>query len=95
MADVHATQAAVAGKSWKKTVSATRVKGQRWPYYYGIQPAGRYPDQPFIRELNYDGATTGLLINRAKQVPVVTAQPPVIPPRPLIGIDGPCITNRC
>ena len=45
MADVNATQGAVAGKSWKKTASATGKK-TGWPYYYGIQPTGRYPDQP-------------------------------------------------
>jgi hypothetical protein len=46
------------------------VKGKPWPYYYGIQhgiqPTGTYPDQPFIREWYYDGATTGLLINGLK-----------------------------
>ena len=47
MADVNATQGAVAGKSWKKTASKTGKKNG-WPYYYGIQPTGRYPDQPFV-----------------------------------------------
>jgi hypothetical protein len=45
MADVNAAQGAVAGKSWKKTASATGKK-TGWPYYYGIQPTGRYPDHP-------------------------------------------------
>ena len=56
MADVNATQGAVAGKSWKKTVSD--AEGTTLAYYYGIQPTGRYHDRPVIRELNYDGATT-------------------------------------
>ena len=54
-ADVNAAQAAVAGKSWRK-VASVPLKGQRYPFYYGIHPTGRYPDQPFIRELYYDGA---------------------------------------
>ncbi len=57
MADVNATQGAVAGKSWKKTASST-LKGQRYPYYYGIHPTGGYHDWPPIKELYYDGATT-------------------------------------
>jgi hypothetical protein len=81
MADVNATQAAVAGKTWKKTVSPTRVKGQHYPLYYGIQPTGTYPDQPFIKELYYNGATTGLLLNGMKPVPLPA---PVIVPPPCI-----------
>ena len=65
LADVNAAQAAVAGKSWKKTVSSN-VKGQRYPFHYGIHPTGRYPDQPFIRELYYDTAATDLLLQRAE-----------------------------
>jgi hypothetical protein len=74
MADVNATQGAVAGKSWKKTASGTGKKGG-WPYYYGIQPTGRYPDQPFIRQWYYDGATTGILLNGLTAVPVPTPTP--------------------
>jgi hypothetical protein len=78
MADVNATQGAVAGKAWKKTVSSTRVKGQRYPFYYGIQPSGTYPDQPFVKELYYNGATTGLLLNGMKPVPLPA--PVIVPP---------------
>ncbi len=81
MADVNATQAAVAGKSWKKTVSTSRVKGQRYPFYYGIQPTGRYPDEPFIKELYYDGAATQLLISGAKPVPIPVPEPPRVTPQ--------------
>jgi FecR-like protein len=76
MADVNATQGAVAGKSWKKTASRTGKK-KGWPYYYGIQPTGRYPDQPFVREWQYDGATTGILLNGLTRVP--TPPPPNYP----------------
>lgn len=88
-ASINSLLAAVAGQSWKKTVSSTR-KGQRYPFYYGIQPTGRYPDEPFIREWQYDGATTGLLINGLKVVPQATPEPPrVIPPQiPSIGLDN-------
>jgi hypothetical protein len=75
MADVNATQGAVAGKSWKKTASNNGRKN-RWPYYYGIQPTGRYPDQPFVKELYYDGATTQILLNGLTRVP----EPPPPPP---------------
>jgi hypothetical protein len=90
MADVNVTQAAVAGKSWKKTVSTSRVKGRRYPFYYGIQPTGRYPDQPFIKELYYDGAATQLLLSGAKPVPIPTPEPPYVPPPrpPVVGIDN-------
>jgi hypothetical protein len=54
------------------------VKGQRYPFYYGIQPTGTYPDQPFIGEY-YNGANTGLLINGATLVPQLQ---PVIPTPP-------------
>jgi hypothetical protein len=89
MADVNATQAAVAGKGWKKTASRTGKKN-RWPYYYGIQPTGPYPDQPDIRGLYYDGATTGILLNGLTRVPT----PPPPPNYPTynnlsIGPNGP------
>ena len=69
--DINSLLAAVAGKSWKKVVSSAQGKGQHWPYYYGIQP-GRYPDQPFVRELYYDGATFDLLIGGLTRVPTRT-----------------------
>jgi hypothetical protein len=63
------------------------VKGQRWPYYYGIQPAGRYPDQPFIRELYYNGAPGDIAKAGLREVPVpvitpVPTPPPVVQPAP-------------
>jgi hypothetical protein len=92
MADVNTTQAAVAGKTWKKTVSSAR-KAQRYPFHYGIQPTGRYPDEPFIKELYYDGATTDLLLSGAKLVPIPRPEPPFIPPQrpPVIGVDTNCL----
>jgi hypothetical protein len=81
MADVNAAQGAVAGKSWKKTASAGGKKNG-WPYYYGIQPTGRYPDQPFVRESQYDGATTGILLNNLTRVPMHAPPPPSYPDYP-------------
>jgi hypothetical protein len=26
------------------------TKANAWPFYYGFQPSGRFPDQPFVRE---------------------------------------------
>lgn len=86
MADVNATQGAVAGKTWKKVVTTAGGKN-RWPYYYGIQPAGRYPDQPFVKELYYNGAATDLLIAGARPVPL-PPEPPRLPP-PDIGLACP------
>jgi hypothetical protein len=91
MADVNATQGAVAGKSWKKTVSTAPVKGQRYPFYYGVHPTGRYPDQPFVRDLYYDGANAQLLISGAKPVPVPVPEPVRPLPPPVIGIDTNCL----
>ncbi len=86
-ADTNFIVAKVSGKKAKYVGKAIVAKGQRWPYYYGIQPTGRYPDQPFIRELYYNGAAgdiakAGL---RAVPVPVVTPPPVVIPtPTPVV-----------
>ena len=91
LADVNATQAAVAGKSWRKTVSTARLKGQRYPSYYGIHPTGRYPDQPFVRELYYNGAATDLLIAGAKPVRIPVPEPVIPRLPPVIGIDTNCL----
>jgi hypothetical protein len=74
-ADINAILAAISGQKTKFALKTG--KGQRWPYYYGIQPVP-YPDQPFIRELYYDGATTQILLNGLKPVP----QPPEPPRNP-------------
>ncbi len=61
------------------------MKGQRWPYYYGIQPSGRYPDQPFIRELYYDTAGGDLAKATLKQVPIPVVTPtPIVVPTPQV-----------
>ena len=70
-ADISSLLAAVSGQKFKFAGKAGKKKG--WPYYYGIQPTG-YPDQPFIKEWYYDGATTGILLNGLTRVP--TPQPP-------------------
>lgn len=89
MADVNATQGAVAGKGWKKTASSTGKKN-RWPYYYGIQPTGPFPDQPPIREWYYDGATTGILLNGLTRVPTPPPPPNTYPYNNLsVGPNGP------
>jgi len=38
-----------------------KVKGTPWPFYYGIQPTGRFPDQPFVKELYYHGGSPIIL----------------------------------
>ncbi len=88
-ADINAILAAVSGQKTK--LAGKTGKGQRWPYYYGIQPTGTYPDQPFIREWYYDGATTGLLINGLTAVPQST--PPVRTPNDYVPITPSCGPN--
>jgi hypothetical protein len=67
-ADINALLAAVSGQKVK--FAGAPVKGKPWPKYYGIQPTGIYPDQPFIKEQFYDGATTQILLNGLTKVPV-------------------------
>jgi hypothetical protein len=81
-ADTNFIVAKVSGRKTQFAGQAVTKKGKRWPYYYGIQPTGSYPDQPFIRELYYSGAAgdiakAGL---RAVPVPVVTPTPVVVQP---------------
>jgi hypothetical protein len=53
-ADTNFILAKVSGRKTQFAGKTIGAKGQRWPY--GIQPCGRYSDQPFIRELYYNGA---------------------------------------
>jgi FecR protein len=76
-ADTNFLLAAVSGRKIKYAAKVIPVKGQRWPYYYGIQPAGRYPDQPFVRELYYDTVGGDLAKATLKQVPIPVVTPPV------------------
>lgn len=89
-ADINSLLAAVSGQKTK--FAGKTVKGKPWPYYYGIQPTGTYPDQPFIREWYYNGATTGLLVNGLKLVPQF--EPVVRQPPPVIGLDCPNCGGR-
>jgi hypothetical protein len=67
-----------------------KIKGSVWPFYYGIQPTGRYPDEPFVRELYYNGANP-IILHRVPEpripepeirvrVPDPTPPPPNTPP---------------
>ena len=93
-ADTNFLLAAVSGKKIKYAAQTIQVKGQRWPYYYGIQPSGRYPDQPFIRELYYDTAGGDLAKATLKQVPipVVTPTPIVVPTPQVVQLPPPPVT---
>ena len=86
-ADINSLLAAVSGQ---KTKFAGKVgKGKPWPYYYGIQPTS--PDQPFIKEWYYDGATTQILLSGARPVPVPPPPPPNYPTYPYnnLSANGP------
>jgi len=85
-ADTNFLLAAVSGRKIKYAAQTIPVKGQRWPYYYGIQPAGKYPDQPPIRELYYDTIGGDIAKATLKQVPipVVTPTPIVVPTPPVV-----------
>lgn len=52
--DTNLILAAVSGRSFGTKLH--KIKGNAWPFYYGIQPTGRYPDEPFVKELYYNGA---------------------------------------
>ena len=75
-AAINSLLTAVSGQKTKLAGKVVRAK--LWPHYYGIQPAGAYPDQPFIKEWYYDGATTGILLNNLTKVPMHS--PPSLPP---------------
>ena len=66
-ADINALLAAVSGQKTK--FAGTTPKGKPWPKYYGVQPTGAYPDEPFVKELYYSNASTGLILSGATQVP--------------------------
>lgn len=76
-AAINAILAAISGQKIKFASKTLKVKGQKYPFYYGIQPTGAYPDQPFIQELYYDGAITQILIQGLKEVPKFV---PITPP---------------
>jgi len=50
--DTQHHMGAVAGRGFK----TLKIKSDGWPFYYGIQPTGRYPDEPFIEELYFNNA---------------------------------------
>ena len=77
-ADINGLLAAVSGQKIK--FAGKPVKGKPWPKYYGIQPTGVYPDEPFVKELYYSNASTGLILSGATKVPVRVPPPPP-PPR--------------
>ncbi len=85
-ADTSFLLAAVSGKKFNGKVIP--VKGHGWPYYYGIQPAGNYPDQPFVRQLYYDTIGGDLAKTTLKQVPVPVVVPPPPPPPVIPPITG-------
>jgi hypothetical protein len=100
-ADMNALLAAVSGQKTK--LAGRTPKGKPWPYYYGVQPTGPYPDEPFIKELYYSNAPTGRILSGAIKIqPNVPNIPPVRPPTevpptqpPTLPPGGPCTTNRC
>jgi len=72
-ADTKLIMAAVSGRGFK----TLKIKADGWPFYYGIQPTGRFPDQPFIREQHYGNLP--ITLNRVPQrktgVPHAIRQP--------------------
>jgi FecR protein len=72
-ADTNLILAAVSGRSFGTKLY--KIKGNAWPFYYGIQPTGRYPDEPFVKELYYDGANP-IRLHRVPQPQVHTYHQP-------------------
>jgi hypothetical protein len=79
-ADINILLAGVSGQKTK--LAGQPVKGKPWPKYYGIQPTGIYPDQPFVREWQYSNASTGLILSGATPVPIDIPKPPRPPQEP-------------
>jgi hypothetical protein len=69
-ADTSFLLAAVSGKKIKYAGKVVPSEGSRWPYYYGVQPSGNYPDKPFVRELYYGTIGGDLAKGTLTQVPV-------------------------
>lgn len=93
-ADANLILAAISGRGGAKTY---KTKGKSWPFYYGIQPTGRYPDQPFVRQRYYDGANP-IKLHRVPEPKIRVPEPPRVvetprpqrprPPRPTIPTDN-------
>jgi hypothetical protein len=88
-ADINALLAAVSGQ--KTRFAGKAVKGKLWPKYYGIQPTG-FSDEPFVKELYYNNAAAGLILNGATRVPPHVRPPHEPPTRPPV-IEGPSLNN--
>ena len=74
-ADTNLILAAVSGQNF--ATKLYKIKGNAWPFYYGIQPTGRYPDEPFVKELYYNGANP-IILHRVPKPRVAVPQPPVV-----------------
>jgi len=81
-ADINFILASVSGKKTKFASQTIKVKGKGWPFYYGIQPSGTYPDQPFVKELYYDGAAGDIARSSLRAVPI----PEIAAPRPVVEV---------
>ena len=96
-ADTNLILAAVSGRSFGTKLY--KIKGNAWPFYYGIQPTGRYPDEPFVKELYYNGANP-IKLHRVPEPRVrvphthhVVKTPPPPPPQTPNTPNSPVITH--
>jgi hypothetical protein len=95
-ADTNLILAAVSGRSF--STRPYKIKGTPWPFYYGIQPTGRFPDQPFVKELYYNGANR-IILHRVPEPNVPhdmhVSTPPVVntPPVTNPNTNPPVITH--
>lgn len=93
--DTNLILAAISGGAVAKVY---KTKGNGWPFYYGVQPSGRYPDQPFVRDQYYDNLP--IKLHRVPEpkvhVPHVRRPeppaPPVRVPKPPTVTQGPVYT---
>jgi len=94
--DTNLILAAVSGQSFGTNLY--KIKGNAWPFYYGIQPTGRYPDEPFVREQYYNGANPIILHRvpqpRVPQIRVDTPAPTRTPNTPPVLTDIPGISDK-
>lgn len=73
VADTNLLLAAVSGRTIKTGGRTYKAKGRSWPFYYGVQPTGLYPDEPFVKQHYFDGPFTGRLTRVPEPKVVVPA----------------------
>lgn len=84
--DTNLILAAISGGTAAKVY---KTNGNPWPFYYGIQPTGRFPDKPFIRDQFYDARPIKLHRVPEPKVRVPHVRTPQVTPTPQVRVPKP------